>query len=184
MDPKPPRKVDVYLDWAFAGVLLLCAMMALILAAKTARLPMQFDYQEGNIVNGGLRITQGHTPYSTPGSWPIVLNPYGPIPYLLTALLVKCFGVGFFAPRMVTLLCGVGITLLIGFLIRRFGGSIAVSIVFTCLFLSVASIRNWLLTCRVDWLAPLFSFGGLAACVFWEKRWYIAALLFSADALC
>src|SRR6185369_16137799 len=88
--------------------------------------------------------------------------------------------VGFFATRMVTLLCGVGITLLIGFLIRRFGGSVAVSILFACVFLSVASIRNWLLTCRVDWLALLFSFGGLAACVFWEKRWYVAALLFSA----
>ena len=180
MDSKPPRKNDVYLDWAFAGVLLLCAMVALILAAKTARLPMQFDYEEGNIVNAGLRVTQGQTPYPAPGGWPIVLNPYGPIPYLLTALLVKWFGVGFLAPRMVTLLCGVGITLLIGFLIRRFGGSIAASIVFACLFLSVGSIRNWLLTCRVDWLALLLSFGGLAAGVFWEKRWYIAALLFSA----
>jgi hypothetical protein len=180
MDPKPPNKFEVYLDSGFAGLLLFCAVLALIVAAKTSRLPVQFDYEEGNIVNAGLRITQGQTPYPAPGGWPIVLSPYGPIPYLLTAMLVKWFGVGFFAPRMVSLLCGVTITLLIGLLLRRLGGSIPASIIFSCLFLSVASIRNWLLTCRVDWLALLFSFGGLAVCVFWEKRWYVAALLFSA----
>jgi hypothetical protein len=114
MDPKPPNKVEVYLDSGFAGLLLFCAVVALIVAAKTSRLPVQFDYEEGNIVNAGLRITQGQTPYPAPGGWPIVLNPYGPIPYLLTAMLVKWFGVGFFAPRIVSLLCGVTITLLIG----------------------------------------------------------------------
>jgi hypothetical protein len=181
MDPEPKQnRIDEGITWCYAVALLGCALFALILAAKTARLPMQFDYEEGNILNAGVRITQGMTPYPEAGSWPIVLNPYGPIPYLLSAACVKWFGISFFAPRMVSIVCGAVIALLIGLLIRRFGGSAAVSIIFACAFLSVVSIRNWMLTCRVDWLALALSFGGLAACVFLEKRWYVAAALFSA----
>lgn len=141
---------------------------------------MQFDYEEGNILNGGLRITQGQTPYPAPDGWPVIINPYGPIPYLLTAALVKWFGIGFFAPRMVSLFCGALIAFLIGLLVRHFGGTLAISMVFACSFLSLDSIRNWLLTSRVDWLALALSFAGLAVFALREKRWYVAALLFSA----
>jgi len=180
MDRQARSTLDVWLERFFAATLLGCALFALGLAAKTAHLSMQFDYEEGNILNAGVRITQGLTPYPAAGSWPIVLNPYGPIPYLLSALWVKWFGIRFFAPRLVSLACGAAITLLIGLLIRRFGGSVSSSIIFACAFLSVVSIRNWLLTSRVDWLALALSFGGLAACVFLQKRWYVAAALFSA----
>jgi hypothetical protein len=180
MDRQARNTLDVWLERFFAVTLLGSALFALILAAKTAHLPMQFDYEEGNILNAGLRITQGLTPYPAAGIWPIVLNPYGPIPYLLSAAWVKWFGISFFAPRLVSIVCGAMITVLIGLLIRRFGGSVSISIIFACAFLSVVSIRNWLLTSRVDWLALALSFGGLAACVFLEKRWYVAAALFSA----
>jgi hypothetical protein len=177
MDPKQSQ-IDEGITRCYAAALLACALFALILAAKTARLPMQFDYEEGNILNAGVRITEGLTPYPAAGSWPIVLNPYGPIPYLLTAVWVKWFGISFFAPRMVSIVCGAVIALLVGLLIRRVGGSTAVSIIFACGFLSVVSVRNWMLTSRVDWLALALSFGGLAACVFLQKHWYVAATLF------
>lgn len=172
--------MDTRLEWFFAVVLLGCALFALLYAAKTAHMPMQFDYEEGNILNGGLRITQGQTPYPAPDGWPVIINPYGPIPYLLTAALVKWFGIGFFAPRMVSLFCGALIAFLIGLLLRHFGGTLAISMVFACSFLSLDSIRNWLLTSRVDWLALALSFAGLAVFALREKRWYVAALLFSA----
>lgn len=172
--------MDRRLEWFFALALLGCALFALLYAAKAAHLAMQFDYEEGNILNAGLRITQGQTPYPAPGGWPIVINPYGPIPYLVSAALTKAFGLGFFAPRLVSIICAAFIALLIGFLIRRFGGSVQISILFGCVFLSLDSIRNWLLTSRVDWLALALSFAGLAAFIFWERRWYVAAFLFSA----
>ena len=172
--------MDRRLEWFFALVLLSCAIFALVYAGKTAHMAMQFDYEEGNILNAGLRITQGQTPYPAPGGWPIVINPYGPIAYLVSAALTKAFGVGFFAPRMVSIVCGAFIALLTGILIRRFGGSVPISVLFGCLFLTLDSIRNWLLTSRVDWLALSLSFAGLAAFVFWERRWYVAAFLFSA----
>jgi hypothetical protein len=182
MDPKRSR-LDHYLEWASALILLGCAVLALCFAVKTARLPMQFDFGEGDILNAGLRITQGLTPYPDPHGWPSILNPYGPIPYLLTALLVKWFGVSFFAPRLVSVLCGAAIAFLIGAIIRRLGGSWAIGILLGCVFLSLSSIRNWMLTCRVDWLAVALTLGGLAAFIFWERRWYVAALLFSAALL-
>ncbi|HSC44452.1 MAG TPA: glycosyltransferase family 39 protein [Candidatus Acidoferrum sp.] len=177
------KKIDVRLQWILAAALLACAIVSLGYAVKTARMPMQFDYEEGNILNAGLRITHGETPYPAPGGWPVVINPYGPIPYLLTAALIKLFGTGFFAPRVVSIVCAALIALLIGVLIRRCGGSWAISIVFACVFLSLDSIRNWMLTSRVDWLALTLSFGGLAVSVLWGKRWYLAAVLFAAALL-
>lgn len=179
MDPKRNR-IDAGVTWCCAFVLLACALFTLFFAAKTAHLPMQFDYEEGNILNAGMRITQGLTPYPAAESWPIVLNPYGPIPYLLAAFWVKWFGLSFFVPRMVSILSAAVVAMLIGVLIRRFGGSVPIGFIFAGAFLSVGSIRNWMLTSRVDWLALALSFGGLAAFVFWEKRWYVAAILFSA----
>jgi len=176
-------KLDVRLQWLFAGVLLACGIFVLGYAVKTAHLRMQFDYEEGNILNAGLRITQGQTPYPAPDSWPVVINPYGPIPYLLTAALIKLFGIGFFAPRMVSILCAALVALLIGVLIERLGGAVAVGVVFACVFLSLDSIRNWMLTSRVDWLALALSFSGLAAFILWQKRWYAAAFLFAGALL-
>jgi hypothetical protein len=147
---------------------------------RTAPLPMQFDYEEGNILNAGLLITQGQTPYPAPGSWPIVLNPYGPVAYLVTAAMVKCFGISFLAPRLVSVFCGLFITFVLGAMIRRSGGSWSSVVLFAGAFLCVSSIRNWLLTCRVDWLALALSLGGLAVFMFWERRWYVASVLFAA----
>ena len=177
------RKIDARLQWICAAALLACAIFSLGYAVKTARMPMQFDYEEGNILNAGLRITQGQTPYPAADGWPVVINPYGPIPYLLTGALIKLFGIGFLAPRVVSILCAALIALLIGVLVRRCGGSWAISILFACVFLSLDSIRNWMLTSRVDWLALALSFGGLAIFVLWEKRWYWAAVLFAAALL-
>ena len=63
-------RFDERLKWLCAIVLLGWALFALVYAANTARLPMQFDYEEGNILNAGLRITHGQTPYPQPSSWP------------------------------------------------------------------------------------------------------------------
>jgi len=109
-----------------------------------------------------------------------VLNPYGPIAYLVTAATVKWFGVSFFAPRLVSLFCGVLIAVLVGALVRKFAGSLRSAVLFGGALLCVTSIRNWLLTCRVDWLALALSLGGLAIFAFWERRWYVAAFLFAA----
>src|SRR6266851_68655 len=88
------------LEWVFAFLAIAGGSFALYLATKTARLPMQLDYEEGNILNAGLRIVHGQTPYPAPHEWPIVFNPYGPVGYLAVAALIKCFGVNFLAARM------------------------------------------------------------------------------------
>ena len=173
-------RMSVLPEWLCALVILGCAVYSLSVVVRTVQLPMQFDYEEGNILNAGLRITQGQTPYPAPRGWPIVLNPYGPVAYLATAGMVKWFGISFVAPRLVSVFCGVLIAFLVGALIRKFGGSLSTAVLFGGAFLCVNSIRNWLLTCRVDWLALALSLGGLAVLMFWERRWYVAALLFAA----
>src|SRR3954470_16038060 len=74
------------------------------------RAPFQYDYEEGNILNALLRITQGATPYPDPRSLPNVINPYGPVAYYLLVLPVKAFGLAFVYPRAMILGC----TILIG----------------------------------------------------------------------
>ena len=62
-----------------AGVLNVISVLSL------AAMPYEMNYEEGNILNSAVRITQGLTPYPDPHSFPNVLSPYGPIPYYLTA---------------------------------------------------------------------------------------------------
>lgn len=167
--------------WAgtsFSLLAVACASVCIADAVNTVRAPVQLDYEEGNILNAGLRIVQGLTPYPDPRAWPLALNPYGPISYLLVAALVKTFGVSFTAPRSLIILCGIAVTGLLLILLRHFGCCGVAAAGFAGLFLCVPVIRDWIVFLRVDMIGLAFALAGL--CVFFlvPDRWFLAVGLF------
>lgn len=125
------------------------------------RAPFQFDYEEGNILNALLRITQGATPYPDPHAFPNIINPYGPAAYYLLVIPVRLFGPAFVYPRMMILGCALLIAALIAVELRRATGSVALAITFALVFLSIPNIQDWAWLLRVDLLGIAFTTAGL-----------------------
>src|SRR3954470_23387352 len=112
-----------------------------------SRLPIaaafQYDYEEGNILNALLRITQGATPYPDPHALPNIINPYGPAAYYLLVIPVKAFGVGFVYPRAMILGCTILIAALIGVELHRATRSLPVAVTLAAVLLSIPNIESW-----------------------------------------
>jgi hypothetical protein len=171
------RIQDRICKWAAAVFAVVMAGYAAVAVADVVHLlsiPAQLDYEEGNILNAGLRIVHGLTPYPDPHGWPIVFNPYGPLAYLSTAALIKVFGVSFTAPRALIVLCAVAVAGLLIALLRHFGSSWPAALGFGCVLLCEPTIRIWMPILRVDFLGLVLSLAGV--CVFFvaPRRWYIA----------
>ena len=122
--------------------------------------PYQFDYEEGNILNALLRITQGSTPYPDPHALPNVINPYGPLAYYLLVLPVKVLGLAFVYPRVVIMGCALAVSLLLGFELHRRTRSAVLAVSFSLLLLSIPNIQEWAWLLRVDLLGIGFTFAG------------------------
>ncbi|HEU0207542.1 MAG TPA: hypothetical protein VFQ78_01050 [Candidatus Udaeobacter sp.] len=180
---KSPSLGERLLPWALATTALLCGTYALLLAIKLAHYPMQYDYEEGNILNAGLRIVHGLTPYPDPHGWPIILNPYGPLPYLITAALIKVFGITLVAPRIESIVCAALIVSFLFLLLRRSALSLTTSFGFGAMFLCNNSVRNWMLINRVDWVGLALTLAGLAVFLYFPKYTFAASFFFSAAIL-
>lgn len=124
-------------------------------------MPFEIDYEEGNILNTGLRILQGQTPYPPPGIFPYVINPYGPIGYVVSALGIKIFGLGLLGPRLLVLVSGIAVTVLLAFLVTRLGELPHVGAIAAISFACLPIVSYWLPLLRVDFVAIFFSLLGL-----------------------
>lgn len=165
------------------AIFILCALVRLGFAYRRAAIPFELDYEEGNILNAGLRILNGTTPYPAPGAFPYILNPYGPIGYLFAAIGLKVFGTSLLGPRLLVLLAGIGITACLAFLARRFGARWHIASLCAVSFLCSPIMWHWFPLLRVDLWAILFSLLGM--CVFCVKtqEWKFSAVLFGLAVL-
>jgi hypothetical protein len=158
-------------------------IVRLYFAYTRALIPFQIDYEEGNILNAGLRILHGQTPYPSPGSFPYVLNPYGPLGYLATALGIRLFGISLLGPRLLVLVSGASIALLIAALVRRLGGRIDIAWLFGGMFFCCPIVWRWLPLLRVDFWAVLMSLLGIYIFLAIPRFRYTSALIFAAAIL-
>jgi hypothetical protein len=176
----PAARVQRCAEWVAAVCVAAGALLCLWHGVSEARLPFQLDYEEGNILNAGVRIVHGLTPYPDPGSYPNALNPYGPVGYFLVALCVQLGGVGFTLGRFVIMASGVAIVLALWLLIREWTGSRTLAAVFGLYFLANGVSRLWLPLLRVDLLALALALAGLWLCLRNPERWWLlSAILFS-----
>lgn len=173
-----------------------CAVWALVTVVQRAELPYQLDYEEGNILNAAVCLTHGLSPYPNPHVLPSVINPYGPVLYLLEAALVKIFGLTFFPGRLLVIISGIAAAALIASIIRRENSSAGVSpavarascpsslaaaIAFGSLFLCSPFVQFWWPLLRVDLLGLALTLAGLALFLREPRRaWTTAALLIAA----
>ena len=161
----------------FVGSALGCALYGVIDDAQRSRIVHQLDYEEGNILNTAVRITHGLSPYPDPHGWPVVINPYGPLPYYLTAIPVRFFGPNFAPARAFIIVAAVICSLFIGLLIYHFSGSAAVSVGLAALFLSHRITEAWMPVVRVDFIALAVVLLALYLFVKYPLRPWIAAIL-------
>ena len=197
-----PARVQRALYLAFYLFLLCCAMYAVpldvVYGVQRSAIPYQLDYEEGNILNAGLRIIHGLTPYPDPHAFPNALNPYGPLPYLAVALVVKLAGVSFLWPRLLVVASVFAIAFLIAFLVRAEAREMAmaahggtptapgdettwwtwlVAAAFAALFPSMPLVQDWMPLLRVDLPGLALALGGLLTLKRLPQRPWLAALL-------
>lgn len=162
------------------GASLACGLYALANGWTRLHVRHQLDYEEGNVLNAAVLITHGQTPYPPPQSWPIVINPYRPVPYYLTAIPVSMRGPNFAAARTLvwfsTLLCG----LFAGLIARHVIQSSIAGVIATSLFISHSLVQYWMPILRVDLIGLALALGGLWVFLCWPRAWLVAVLLFVA----
>ena len=84
--------------------------IAVFVIIATIRLmyPFELEWIEGAYVDQTLRIAQGYFPYSPPNIYLIPISKT-PVFFYLSAGLIKVLGVGFLAPRLVSIIATIGI---------------------------------------------------------------------------
>src|SRR5579863_4530951 len=165
-----------------AACLVYAAMASIANRFRLAQEPYQLDYEEGNVLNAAVRINDGITPYAAPHTWPVVLNPYGPVPYYVSAFLIRSGEPQFFRPRITSLLAALIVACEIGLLVQSFSGSMLLGVTFGAFLLTVPLVQEWEPLLRVDMLGLAFSLGGLLVFFRWP-RWNLFAWFLFAVAL-
>jgi hypothetical protein len=143
------------------GTTALLLALRIYFAYCRARVPFEIDYEEGNVLNAGLSLLRGQTPYPVASHYPYVVNPYGPLGYLATALGLRMFGISLFGPRLLVLASGFAIATLISLLVRRLGGLNYVGWLFGTLYLCSPLLWSWYPLLRVDFWSVSLSLLGI-----------------------
>lgn len=184
-------KKSLIAERAIRGCVVLLAVFLVYAAASSwlncyrlARQPFQFDYEEGNVLNAAVRIRAGLTPYPTPGSWPVVINCYGPISYYLSAALIQPLQPNFFGPRAATLAAALIVAVEVALLAWFFTREVLVSISFAACYLALPLVQLWAPLLRVDLIGLAFSLGGLILFCFSRRARLLVPLLFALALLC
>lgn len=172
------RSTPLPLRIGFAIAIVACVVLSFKSAYSRLVLPFQIDYEEGNVLNAGLRIVEGQTPYPAPGSFPYIFNPYGPIGYLVSAVGIKVFGLGLLGPRGLIFAAGLVVVFLIATLIKTFGGRWDAGILLATSYFCLPLVSFWLTVLRVDFLAISLSLLGLCLFANFPRVWWIAGVLF------
>jgi len=167
-----------------AACLLYAALVSMANGLRLARQPYQFDYEEGNVLNATVRINAGLTPYPAPQSWPVVLNSYGPIPYLISAVLIRDREPELFRPRMVSLVAATIVAFEIGLLASGFTNRVLFGISLGAFFLTLPLVQEWAPLLRVDFLGLAFSLGGLVVFLRLPRLHFVVPFFLAGALLC
>src|SRR5437870_3612338 len=103
----PPAKSRTRLeriaDALFVFLILAGLVLMLVETTVNVRVPYQLEFGEGNVLASTMRVAHGSSAYPplTPKP-PYVFSPYGPLLYWIEAPLVRWFGVGFAAGRLLS----------------------------------------------------------------------------------
>ncbi len=166
-------------SWILNGSVFICLCLTLAAAFQRLLIPFEIRYGEGCVLDAGALILHQTSPYLEPGSFPYIINPYGPVGYLLTAFGIKMFGLSLIGPRLLVLLAGIGICFLIAVLSKRFGGQWQIGFLFGTLYVCTPLVFSWFPLLRVDFWAVFLSLAGLYLFCAFQRAWYLAPMAFA-----
>ena len=178
-----PRSKPLALKSFLALTVATCLYLSFRCVHARLLMPFEIDYEEGNILNSGLRIVQGQPLYPAPGSFPYILNPYGPVGYLVSALGIKIFGLGLFGPRLFITFAGIAVAALIATLTKALGGRWDAGALLGLSYLCLPLVSYWLPLLRVDLWAVFLGLLGLYVFSKFRSAWPLAGLLFASAIL-
>ncbi len=102
--------------------------MFVVLAAIRSRFPFELEWMEGGLVDEIGRVLAGEKIYVKP-SVEFVPFIYTPLYFYVSAAFAKVLGHGFFAPRLVSILCTLGVMGMIARHVKRETGNLAMGVV-------------------------------------------------------
>jgi hypothetical protein len=176
----PNCKFIVGILLALAAAALTSNILLLAQVPKKIANPVELEYEEGNVLNAGVRIAHRQNPYPNPTELPVVLNPYGPVFYMALGQIVEWKGVAFLYPRLLVVVCVVVTEILLFLLIHAYTESWLVSAAFAALYLTFPVTQKWLPLLRVDFPALVLVLGGIYIFVRFPQLLSLAAALFAA----
>ena len=145
--------------------------------------PFELEWMEGSMVDECRQLLSGSPLYRPPGL-DYVPFIYPPGYFILSSFAMRLFGVGFFAPRLVSLLASSGSMLLLFGIVKRETRSFTAGIISAGLFAaSYGATGAWMDIARVDSLFLFWVVLGLYTAIRWKRRpggATITALIFSA----
>ena len=169
-------------------VLTICVLLSTFLVITRSvpliTSPYQIDYGEGSMLEGALRIRHAQPLYPNPFGFPVVIHMYGPTAYAAVASVLSSDSPSFPAGRVLTLVCCIAISLLLGSLLRRMTGSWWIGVSFGLLLLTLPAFRFWLYLLRADVIGVVFSTAGITLYLLNEKRWYWSVPFFGLALFC
>ena len=175
-------KLTAASEWLLAAAVILGVLSAGWQAFYKITAPYQLDYGEGVVLAGALRVAQGQSLYPPVKGVPYVIDPWGPVLYLLLAAPARIFGASFVAPRLLSAAATLASTLFLFLLLRLWTRSRKVALIFSLLYLSLPVIRVWSWLLRPDHFGIAFSLAGIYLFAARPRRWLVAACLFVAAA--
>lgn len=145
--------------------------------------PFELEWMEGAMVDECRQLLSGNQIYRPPGL-DYVPFIYPPGYFVLSSFAMRIFGVGFFAPRLVSLIASSGSMLLLFSVVKRETESFTAGIISAGLFAaSYAATGAWMDIARVDSLFLLLVVLGVFTATRWagkQSSAIITALIFSA----
>jgi len=143
--------------------------------------PFELEWMEGAMVDECRQLIGGNPLYRPPGL-DYVPFIYPPGYFVISALSMRLFGVGFFAPRLVSILASCGIMLVLFSIVKRETGSFTAGIVSAGFFAgSYEATGAWMDIARIDSLFIFWVVLGIYCAGRGKGRWgsFITALTFS-----
>jgi hypothetical protein len=157
-DDGPLRRLPAGL---FSLLIVIAALVPIVrfigVALQRIHYPFELEWIEGGSVSHIQVVLSGHQIYREPS---IEFTPfiYPPLYYYVSALPTLAFGVGLFAPRLVSLLSILGCFVLLARWVREQTGDAVAGVVAAGLLASVYKITGfWMDLARVDALFLLFT---------------------------
>lgn len=145
-------------------------VLFLYIAISRIAFPFPFDWVEGAVLVQANRVLLGQAMFVEPGAAYVPLA-YQPLYFYAAAAFIKLFGLGMFAPRLLSLLASCGCMLMIFLITRKLTGANLFALISAGLFAATNGIVwTWFDFAKVDMLCIFFMLAGLYCLLRDDKR--------------